>query len=386
MPSTPTHPLRSLQEQFEATFMTYGDAQTGVEVVDTFGYYEAEYAAIHKSVGIFDMPQRGLVKAGGADRLAFLNSMITNDTAGLGPDHARRAFLLEKTGRIAADMVICRFGDESCYIDLDVFDAKPLVEMLERYLFTEDVVLEDISSQFHHLALHGPAAAKLVEHVSGQSVAWLKLYDCAQVTISDCRCPLYRRDETGSPGLHVLIPTSHARRVGETLADAVGGLAPQIQGGIRRDLEGRGLGWLAYNTARIEAGTPICHIDFGPDSLPHETGRLLLAEAVSFTKGCYLGQEIVARMENLGHPKRVLVGIRFGNEVLPLAGSQILCDDDEGAVIGAVTSSTVSPLLGGTAIALAVLKWGSHHPDTRVNIIAEGRMMTGTVQDMIFIP
>ena len=386
MPATPTNPLRSLQQASDAIFMPYGDAQHGVEVVETFGSYEAEYAAIRKSVALFDMPQRGLVDVRGADRLAFLHAMITNDTGSLGPDQSRRAFLLQKTGRIAADLVVCRFGDEACRIDLDVFDAASLVEALDGYLFTEDVSLEDVSAQFHHLALHGPAAARLVERVSGQSVAELESYRGAQVVIADCPCPLYRRDETGSPGLHLLVATEHARRVYQTLADAIGGLVPEVQGGVRRDFEGRGTGWLAYNTARIEAGTPVYHIDFGPDSLPHETGPDLMGESISFTKGCYLGQEIVARMENLGHPKRVLAGIRFADETLPIAGTPIFSGDEEGLTIGVVTSSTVSPLLGGAAVAFAMLKWGRHRPDTRVKVAAEGRMVTGTVQGMRFIP
>ena len=385
MPTTPTNALRAFQQESNAIFMPYGDAQNGVEVVETFDSYEAEYAAIRKSVVIFDMPQRGLVDVRGADRLAFLHSMITNDTESLGPDQAQRAFLLAKTGRIAADLVVCRFGDEACRIDLDVFDAAPLVEVLDRYVFTEDVSLEDVSAQFHHLALHGPAAARLVERISGQSVAGLESYRCAQVVIADCPCPLYRRDETGSSGLHLLVATGHVRRVYESLADAVGGLVPQVQGGVRRDFEGRGTGWLAYNTARIEAGTPVYHIDFGPDSLPHETGPGLMGESISFTKGCYLGQEIVARMENLGHPKRVLAGILFADEYLPIAGSQVFSSDEEGSNIGVVTSSTVSPLLGGRAVAFAMFKWGRHRPDTRVKVAAEGRMLTGTVQDMRFL-
>ncbi|MCC7406605.1 MAG: aminomethyltransferase family protein, partial [Phycisphaeraceae bacterium] len=143
----------------------------------------------------------------------------------------------------------------------------------------------------------------------------------------------------------------------------------------KRTILGRGIGWMAYNTARIEAGSPLFHVDFGPDSLPHETA--ILSQAVSFTKGCYLGQEIVARMQSLGHPKRLLVGLRLPDDRLPIAGSQVLTAD--GQVVGAVTSSTLSPLLGQTAIALAVVKWGRHEPGTTLRVAAEGAIVDARV-------
>jgi len=165
----------------------------------------------------------------------------------------------------------------------------------------------------------------------------------------------------------------------------------------REGLRGRPVGWLAYNTARIEAGSALFHIDFGTDSLPAETG--LLDEAVSFTKGCYLGQEVVARMKSLGHPKKVLVGLSFEAEQLPVAGTQVFnvvvpptesSDEDgatqqgaavqaDGKIIGGITSSTLSPMRGQRAIALAMMAWGQHQPGTQVAVAAEGEVIAGQV-------
>ena len=151
----------------------------------------------------------------------------------------------------------------------------------------------------------------------------------------------------------------------------------------RAHRRGRPIGWLAYNTARIEADLPIYHIDFGPDTLPNETGPALLGEMVSFTKGCYVGQEIVARLQNLGHPKRLLVGLKFADDRMPIAGSQVLGGDtDDGDVVGAVTSSTISPLRGNVAVALAMVQWASHEPGTELRVPAEGQIIRATVQPL----
>src|SRR5438067_13281478 len=100
--SVVANPLRTMQEQAGATFMAWGAA----EVVDVFGLYAGDYAAIRKGAAILDMPQRGVLELRGADRLTFLHSMLTHDTASLKPGEARHAFLLSRQGRIAADMVV----------------------------------------------------------------------------------------------------------------------------------------------------------------------------------------------------------------------------------------------------------------------------------------
>ncbi len=320
--------------------------------------------------------------------------MLTHDTNSLTPGQGRQAFLLGKTGRIIADMIILHEAQRTL-LDLDLFQAATLPAELEKYIFTEDVQLIDRSAAFAYLALHGPAGATLLEALGAAGGAGLQPLQHQEVTIVGRPCVLYRRDETGSPGLHLIVPHDGALEVYEALAKAVGGLTPLVEGGVVRPIRGRGIGWAAYNTARIEAGTPLFHIDFGPDSLPHETG--ILNETVSFTKGCYLGQEIVARMQNLGHPKRVLVGLKFVDDSMPIAGAQVMeapegISDPQGhpiantgKIIGAITSSTVSPLLGGVAIAFATVKWGMHQPGTMVAVPAEGRMAPGKVQILSFL-
>jgi folate-binding protein YgfZ len=252
--------------------------------------------------------------------------------------------------------------------------------------------------------------------------AMLEVGQHVRMEVNDTPIVVARLDEIGSFALHLLIPADAADRLYGDLAEALGGLTPDVEGGVRREITGRGVGWLAYNTARVEAGLPLYRIDFGPDSLPHETG--LLDQAVSFTKGCYLGQEVVARMQSLGHPRRVLAALKIHGDDLPVAGTEILepgettpprdatdpasparpdvetgnadqpgqpdagqptnaGDPGPATVIGAVTSSTLSPLLGGTPVALAVLKWGRHTAGTAVAVMVEGARARAVVQPQL---
>jgi folate-binding protein YgfZ len=140
-------------------------------------------------------------------------------------------------------------------------------------------------------------------------------------------------------------------------------------------------GWAAFNTTRIEAGRPIFGIDFDDTILPAETGQV--ARAVSFTKGCYLGQEIVARMHARGQTAKQIVGIRVENDALPMAGAAVY--DEQQNQIGGITSSTMSPILSNAAIALAIVKKPFIIPGTKITVPAEGAMRSATVEQLPFI-
>jgi folate-binding protein YgfZ len=369
-------PLRSLQDEAQASYLPYGPADGGIEIVDTFGAYQLEYAAIRKGVGILHTPQRGVVALGGADQLDFLHRFLTHDTRSLKPGEGRRAFLLSKAGRIIADLIVLHREDATLLVT-DALGTAQLIQTLEPFVFTEEVTFAEQTEQYEQVSLHGPASLALLSALGGESSGDWRALEHRELPLRGGACRVYRHDITGSLGLHVLIPREQSAAVYGAMAAAVGGLTPDVDGGVRRAIHGRGIGWLAFNTARIEAGAPLFHIDFGPDSLPAETG--LVDQAVSFTKGCYLGQEIVARMHNLGHPKRVLVGLKFNDDRLPIAGSQVYADAAGGDVVGGITSSALSPLLGNQAIALAVVKWGKHLANTTLHAAAEGKMSAGVV-------
>ena len=320
-------PLRTLHEQAEAAFLPYGD---GVQLVDQFASVEIEYAAIRKSAALLDCPHRGLLRITGGDRLDFLHRLLSNDCANLQPDQVMRTFLLDANGRIAADLLL--IGDASqTLVDVDVHQAQPVADELDKLLFGEDVQIENLTDRYHRLSLHGAQA--IDDNVEG--------------------IVQYRYDELGVTGIHLWMTADQAQAFAAQLD------TPDEKPRVRP------IGWSAYNIARIEAGRVMFNIDFGPDSLPHETESDALAEAVSFTKGCYRGQEIVSRIESRSHPAKTLVGFRSDHEHLPTAGAPVLDGlDADAQTVGAVTSSTYSPMLGGAPIGFAMVKWDHHQVGT----------------------
>lgn len=422
--------LHHIQRELGAEFVNFGPPpqEGGAQIVAEFGQYEAEYAAIRQRVGILHMPQRGVLRLTGEDRAEFLHRMLTCDVQHLKGGASRRAFQLNDKGRIVADLML-HHGDLDTWLETDVLDLSALNDLLEARLFSEDVTIEDFSPQRTKLVLYGPAALALLRALaddaaiadrmaSGEMAGTHHVMPVDGVPIS-----AYRLDDAGVMGLHLFVPTDAADAFYRKVLDASGfesgaETEPDADYAQRRrsTLRGRPVGWLAYNTARIEAGTPVFHVDFGQDSLPAETG--IIEQAVDFKKGCYIGQEIVARMRDRGHPKRVLVGLKLQGDALPVAGAQVYegeARQDEGgedpalrsaqdgrgateagsraagsrlgevAVIGGVTSSTRSPMLGQEPIAFAVVKWGRHKPGTPVRLSAEGAVVPGEVHALRFV-
>lgn len=378
------NPLLPVHQQAEAEFQSYG----GIEIVSTFGEPQAEYAAIRKSAGLMDLPQRGVLELTGKDRLNFLNNLLS---AELVEKASRRpmpegqcvySFLLNLRGRIVADMTVLELGQRTL-LEVDRALTEPLRGLLEAYHFSEQVTMMNRSDELHEIALHGPAAGKLaVELVSNR---------CSQIQIQGCDVWVWRDDPTGAPGLHLLVPTAAARSIWMHFISTFG----QSNQTGKRQL--RPVGWAAFNSTRIEAGRPMLGIDIefmpmttampskqqreqpgaadsGPGMLPAETG--LLERAVSLTK-CYIGQEIVARMHARGQVARRIVGIRMESDALPLAGAEIF--DEESNLVGFITSSTNSPVLSNLAICLGTVKRPLFEAGSKLRIPAEGALREGTV-------
>lgn len=377
------NPLKDLHEQAGAEFQPYADLQ----IVTTFGEPEAEYAAMRKGCGLMDLPQRGVLQLTGADRLPFLNNLLTNQTwdkqakSGLPAGKGVYAFFLNNKGRVVADMNVLERGDLAL-LETDARMAEPLRKAFDRYLFAEKVKIESRVGALHELALHGPKAREILEEAAGSAVGELGPLDSTSVRVFDADVTVFRDDPCGVPGYHLLVDAATAARVWTGFLDRFG----QAHDRSRRRL--RPVGWAAFNATRVEAGRPLFDIDFGNSAdpehsvLPAETGEL--ARAVSFTKGCYLGQEIVARMHARQQVAKQLAALKLGGDALPIAGSPVM--DEQGATVGAVTSSTVSPVLSNAAVCLAILKKPFFTEGTTVKVPAEGGLHKATVVKRPFLP
>jgi folate-binding protein YgfZ len=258
---------------------------------------------------------------------------------------------------------------ERVLIDVDIRQAESTRAGFEAYIFTEDVKVENSSEQVHRICVHGPRAVEAVSAASQRSLDELQDHHSVCAQIAGAEMTIVRRDQLGEPGIEVFLSSRDAEVVWRAM------LARQVQP----------IGWHAYNIARIEAGTPLFNIDFGATNLPHETG--VLSDRVSFTKGCYPGQEVVARMQHLGKPRQMLVGLIMEADLLPVAGAQVFAIEPSGSMgeqVGVVTSSTLSPMLSAAPVAFAMIKtaWSNHGGRLLVN--AEGQQTYATVGPLQF--
>jgi folate-binding protein YgfZ len=377
------NPLHDSHTRADAEFQSYDR----LEIVSTFGQPEAEYAAIRKAAALIDLPHRGVLEVGGRDRHAFLNNLLTNQTwdkqtkAGMAPNTGVYAYFLNLKGRIVADLNLLELGD-LLLIETDVRMVERLRAAFEKYVFTEQVKMTSLVGQRHRLTLHGPDAASILGDAAGTTIPPLPpLASVAVRLFGDVPATVFRDDECAVPGFHLIVPGDRVADVWQRLLNQ---FANPLELGKRRL---RPVGWAAYNACRIEGGRPLFDIDFGnsadPDLsvLPAEAGQF--ARAVSVTKGCYLGQEIVARMHARGQVAKQLVGLRVEADALPVAGATLFDANDN--QIGVVTSSTVSPVLSNASIALGYLKKPFFAIGTKVKVPAEGAMRDAVVTDLPFV-
>lgn len=368
---------------------TAGDQSPGeigtnepVAIVGAFDALETEYATLRRGAGIMDWPQRATIVIEGADRLDFLNRLMTQQLKDLVEGEARESFLINRKGRVIADVLVIEIAGR-VLIDVDIFQAAAVVKTLEEFLFSEDVQIRDRAGEMYHLEAHGPKAAELLATVSGEvEILNISNLRAKAVEMSGKNVVVGRRDQIGDRGFVLLIERDDAVAVWDAL------LAATKSGAFNGEMQYiRPVGWFGWNIARIEAGTPLMNIDFDATCLPHETS--LVKERVSFRKGCYPGQEIVARMENLGKPSKKLIGLRVAGEGLPVAGSDVYPKPKEGEAnfddpIGVITSSTLSPMLSAQPIALAMVKTKDINDGDTLMVMADGAITEATVGPMRF--
>ncbi|HYE63870.1 MAG TPA: hypothetical protein VD997_17905 [Phycisphaerales bacterium] len=387
-------PLSSVQQQAGAVFLPYGGGESAqpVQVVGTFGELELEYAAIRKHAAVFDWPHRGVLEVTGADRVDFLNRMLTQELKGIGEASVRRSFWLNRKGRVDADIRVVSVPGR-VLLEMDVHVAGAAAQSLGAFVITEDVTIADVTERVHRLAVHGPRGGELMEAACGGALPGVD--GAAVVTIAGAECVAWREDSAGESGYEIAAPVESAAAVYQRLIelghDAQHGAAA-LRGGstgaLSERVRLRPAGWHAYNIARIEAGTAWFNIDFGPSSLPVETG--VIDDRVSFKKGCYLGQEVVARMHARGAGKQTLVGVRFNLmqtpddfPFQPVEGALLypVVDGVRGEeAVGAVTSSTISPMLGSACVCLAQVRSGFWSAGTLLATDVDGRELRGAVQ------
>jgi len=309
-----------------------------------FGDAAAEYAAAVSDAALFDVSRRSQIELTGEDRVKFLHGFCTNNVKGLRPGTGCEAFITNVKGRIVGHVHL--FAEEDSLWLESVPDAEAtLTPHLDRYIINEDVQLVGSSDEWGELFVCGPRAGELLR-TWGVDVGDLSLYEHRRVELGGTTVSVRRVELTDPPGYLLSAPRGSLAALWRILRE--GGFAPA--------------GSLALEALRIEAGVPWHGVDITSDHLAQEAART--ARAVSFTKGCYLGQEPIARLDALGHVNRELRGLRLERGPVPEAGTAVLSPDD-GGEIGRMTSAALS-FADGRPVALACLRRQFTQPDARV--------------------
>ncbi len=323
-----------------------------------FGDPQGEYRAVRQRTGLIPWCTHTVVEARGVDRAAFLHNLLTNDLKHLAPGRALRAGLTSASAKLIAELLVLAEPSSHTLI-VDRRRCQRVLDALAHYLIMEDVALADLSGQQRLLALQGPATDQLLKQV-GLPIPMQAFEHCA-ATLDGASVRLLRHSLTGSPGVVLFVSTAHRdalwRRIMQ--AGAPLGLSP--------------IGWEAFDMLRLEAGIAWDAVDLDESNLLPETG--LERTAVSDTKGCYVGQEVIARMHTYGSASRKLVGLLIEGRVVPEPRDMILAGDEEA---GEVSSSALSPERH-QPIALAWVKRPHYQEGTRLAIVHDGHRLAATV-------
>lgn len=294
-----------------------------------------QYESVSTGVGWRDLSHRTKLQVTGVDRIRFLHSMISNDVEGLRDYQGRYGTFLTARGKMVADFHYYRLP-RMVLMDVDLSLAERTREALEAYVIMDEVELS-LSGDFSHFSLQGPRTRDLVRTLLQADIPPQPLQVVEMDRNGDSALLIHKSD-VGSAGCEILVPRKAGPALSRALSEWNGPFSVR-----RLDPE-------VWNLLRIEAAIPRFGVDMSESNYPMEAR---LDSAISLTKGCYLGQEVVAKATHIGGVGRFLMGLVLEGEVPPEPGARVL--SPEGKAIGSVTSAVYSPLLN-RPIALGYLR------------------------------
>ncbi len=319
---------------------------TGIQMTLSKVAHE-QYRAVLESAGLLDCSGRGKVRVTGPDRVSFLHAMISNDVQELAEDAGRYATLLTANGRIVADFYFYKLAEE-ILVDLEGELAARFVTTLEKFVIMDDVTLEDAGGRWGHLSLQGPASLDVFGKAAGTEPPAAEL-SVARFDFGGASWLAVRKGFLHGVGVEILGPP-----------DALSGLH-----GALLDEGALPVGKEVAEILRVERGIPRYGADIDENYYPMEAR---LDHAVSLTKGCYIGQEVVAKATHVGGVNRLLCRLELAGERLPEPPAPIFAG---GKKVGTLTSAVRSPRCP-RPIALGYLRRAFASPRTRVSVQLAG--------------
>jgi folate-binding protein YgfZ len=320
-------PVTSLNTPLAAVHLAAG-AKMGVwlgcALPNDFGDTAAEYRYARDTVALIDKNYRAYLSFTGPDRVRYLNAILTNNIKDLRAGHGNVSLLLNPQGHIIAEIETYAFADRLFCVSYAMIRER-LIEWLDKYIIMDDVTLTDETARYGSLALEGPKAAAIAQELSGVDLTKfddLSSHDAAVGAISGRRitCRLIKRSPGGVPGAEFVAETGDLAELWQILSEAA------------RKHGGGPMGYTALSATRLAQGVPWFGYDFGEKQIPHEAG--LQDTHISYTKGCYTGQEIVERVRSRGQVNRQRVRLAFSGDVVPEPETLLTLDGKE---VGHVT-------------------------------------------------
>lgn len=329
-------PLKSENEKLGAHSVTKPGEYFGCTLPANYGDVQREYKFARESVALIDTNYRCVLSFTGADRVRYLNAMLTGNIRDLAAGHGNISLLLNPQGRIIAEVETLALEDRLLVLSYAMIRTK-LVETFDKFIIMDDVTMEDWTEKFGLLALEGPKAREIVKALCGLDLNPLEDFAHAEETIGGIPCRVVRISSTGVSGAEFLVAREHLAALWNLLLDAV------------RKHGGGPIGYEALSILRLEEGIAWYGVDFDENQIPHQAA--LESTLISYTKGCYTGQEIVERVRSRGQIQRRRVMLRFSGDSIPRAGEPLFAPSAEnpaerGAEIGFVTRAARSPKFG----------------------------------------
>lgn len=332
---------------------------------EEYGGWLGEYEAVRKKAGLLDLSARGKLRLAGKEHLKFLQGMLTNDVMKLADGDGTYAAVLTVKGRMLSDMRVYKELD-SVLLDLEPGLNVKVKDLLLKYRLSYKATVDDVTDELSLFSVQGPESTNVLR-AAGITIPELKEHGHFKAAMFGMEFICASVDRTGEVGFDLYVPAGGAEEVWNYL----------LEKGKSFGLEP--VGSRALGILRVEAGIPIYGRDMDEDTIPIEAG---IWNALSFEKGCYIGQEVVARIKWRGHVNRHLSGIVMEEGFTPSAGAEIFAGEKK---IGTITSPAFSPALG-RSIALGYLRREFVEPGTEVDISSpEGTKGKGTVKPLPFV-
>jgi folate-binding protein YgfZ len=317
----------------------------GVETAHSFGDARAEYETLLDGCGVYDQGWRAKIVLTGSDRMRWANGMVTNNVRDLAEGRGNYSFMLSAQGRIQADLYVYNMGDH-LLVDTEWWQKTKILELFDKFIVMDDVEVTDISDKLGSIAVQGPRSPEILRKLGLNVAGDGEPFKVEKMTWNGVGISVTRMESKIAQTYEVWLAAENVPRLWDALLSA--GARP--------------VGTEAREMFRVAAGVPRYGVDITDKYIPQETEQF---HALHFSKGCYLGQEIVERVRSRGAVHRHFTGFRIAGPAPPSGAEAQL----EGKKVGEITTASRVPINGDEkTLALGYIRKESDTPGTKVQV------------------